>query len=406
MKLREYQNNIAIQAANKLTTFGCCYLSMECRTGKTLTALSAADKFNAKSVLFITKLKAIPSVKSDYIALQPSFKLEVVNFESSHKVTEKYDLVIIDEAHSLGAYPKPSKRTQEIKTICEGLPVLYLSGTPSPESYSQLYHQFWVCSSSPWKEYKTFYKWAKVYVNVKQKKVNGYFINDYSHADKAKIDRDTKDLFISYSQEQAGFKVNINEHMLSVPMNDWTGRYIKSMRDNLMVEIDGNAILGDTPAKLLTKLHQLSSGTVIAENGVHLTFDKSKAEFVRKQFAGKKVALFYVYQSEAELLQSVFQNWTDSPEVFQLSTDKVFISQVRRAREGVRLDTADALIFFNLEFSFLSYEQGRNRLVSKERTVPADVYFLCSDCGIESKILEAVHGKQDFTLSWFNKKAR
>jgi len=106
MKLREYQNNIAIQAANKLTAFGCCYLSMECRTGKTLTALYAADKFNAKSVLFITKLKAIPSVKNDYIALQPSFKLEVVNFESSHKVTGKYDLVIIDEAHSLGAYPK------------------------------------------------------------------------------------------------------------------------------------------------------------------------------------------------------------------------------------------------------------------------------------------------------------
>lgn len=64
MKLREYQNNIAIRAANKLTAFGCCYLSMECRTGKTLTALYAADKFNAKRVLFITKLKAIPSVKT------------------------------------------------------------------------------------------------------------------------------------------------------------------------------------------------------------------------------------------------------------------------------------------------------------------------------------------------------
>ena len=103
MKLREYQNNIAIQAADKLTAFGCCYLSMECRTGKTLTALFAADKFNAKSVLFITKLKAIPSVKSDYIALQPSFKLEVVNFESSHKVTGIFDLVIIDEAHDPSA---------------------------------------------------------------------------------------------------------------------------------------------------------------------------------------------------------------------------------------------------------------------------------------------------------------
>ena len=120
-------------------------------------------------------------------------------------------------------------------------------------------------------------------------------------------------------------------------------------------------------------------------------------------FKDRKIALFYVYQSEAELLQSVFPNWTDSPEEFQASSNKVFISQVRRAREGVRLDTANALIFFNLEFSYLSYEQGRNRLDSKERTSPADVYFLCSDCGIESKILEAVHGKMDFTLSWFGK---
>lgn len=403
MKLRDYQNDIAIKAAYKLLAFGTCYLSMECRTGKTITALSAVDKSDAQRVLFITKLKAMPSIKADYDALKPCFQLDVINYESAHKAKGGYDLIIIDEAHSLGAYPKPSKRTQEIKKICEGLPVLFLSGTPSPESYSQLYHQFWVCFSSPWKEYKTFYKWAKAYVNVKQKKINGYLINDYSHAIKENIDRDTKDLFISYSQEQAGFDVKINEHVLIVPMKEQTGRFINSMRNNLVVEIGGNAILGDSPAKLLTKLHQLSSGTAIAENGLHLTFDESKAEFVHNQFAGQKVALFYVYQSEAELLQSVFPNWTDSPEEFQASSDKVFISQVRRAREGVRLDTADALIFFNLEFSYLSYEQGRNRLVSKERTDPAEVYFLCSDCGIENKILEAVHGKESFTASYYFK---
>lgn len=403
MKLREYQEKIAVQAACKLASFGCCYLSMECRTGKTITALHAADAFKAQSVLFISKLKAIPSVRTDYEALKPSFKMEAVNYESVHKVFGKYDLIIIDEAHALGAYPKPSKRTLEIKRICDGLPVLYLSGTPSPESYSQLYHQFWVCSFSPWKEYKTFYKWAKEYVTVRQKKVNGYLINDYSHANKSKIDRDMENLFISYSQEQAGFETDIHETVLEVPMKQITRHLIHTLRTNLVTEIDGNAVLGDSPAKLLTKLHQLSSGTVIAENGLHLTFDGSKAEFVRKHFAGKKIALFYVYQSEAELLQSVFQNWTDSPEVFQTSPGKVFISQVRRAREGVRLDTADALIFFNLEFSYLSYEQGKNRLVSKERDTPAEVYFLCSDCGIECKILEAVHGKQDFTLSYYGR---
>lgn len=406
MKLRDYQTNIAMQAAEKLASFSVCYLSMECRTGKTITALSVAENFNAKSVLFITKLKEIPSVRADYVALKPSFQLKVANYESCHKVTGIYDLVILDEAHSLGAYPKPSKRTQNVKKLCEGIPVLYLSGTPSPESYSQLYHQFWVCGSSPWKKYCTFYKWVKDYVDVRQKKVNGYLLNDYSNADKTKIDQDTERLFISYSQEQAGFKVNINERILSVPMNKSTGGHIKNLIDNLIVEIDGNAILGDSPAKLLTKLHQLSSGTVISENGLHLTTDTSKAEFAKKMFSGRKIALFYVYQSESELLQSVFPDWTDSPEEFQASTSKVFISQVRKAREGVRLDTAEALIFFNIEFSYLSYEQGRNRLVSKERTSPANVYFLCSDCGIESKILEAVHGKKNFTLSWFNKKAR
>ncbi len=186
-------------------------------------------------------------------------------------------------------------------------------------------------------------------------------------------------------------------------MENRTGEYIRRLQNDLVVDINGYTVLGDSPAKLLTKLHQLSSGSVISENGEHLIFDSSKADFVKSYFLDQKIALFYVYQSEAELLQSVFPEWTDSPEEFQASSNKVFISQVRRAREGVRLDTADALIFFNLEFSYLSYEQGKNRLVSKERTSPADVYFLCSDCGIENKILEAVHGKQDFTLSYYGR---
>ena len=94
MKLREYQEKIAVQAACKLASFGCCYLSMECRTGKTITALHAADAFKAQSVLFISKLKAIPSVRTDYEALKPSFKMEAVNYESVHKVFGKYDLII------------------------------------------------------------------------------------------------------------------------------------------------------------------------------------------------------------------------------------------------------------------------------------------------------------------------
>ena len=125
--------------------------------------------------------------------------------------------------------------------------------------------------------------------------------------------------------------------------------------------------------------------------------------FIRNKFKGQKLAIFYTFQSELDLLRQVFPNWTDSPEDFQASNDKTFISQLKRAREGVRLDSADALVFYNLEFSYLSYEQGRNRLVSKERQGDVCVYFVCSDFGLEKDVLEAVHSKQVFTLSYYHK---
>lgn len=403
IQLRDYQERISTSAAALLREKKICYLSMECRTGKSLTALAAAVKLGVKSVLFITKIKAKKSVEDDYRALHPNYELEVINYESVHKCVGKYDLVVCDEAHSLGAYPKPSLRAKAVKKVAKGKPVLYLSGTPSPESYSQLYHQFWICDYSPFAAYTTFYKWANDFVIKRQRMVNGYMINDYSTADKHKIDELTADVFVSFSQEDAGFSTNIVEHTLTVPMKQETANYFHQLQKDRVISLNGRAVLGDTPAKLLSKLHQLSSGTVIAEDGTHLILDTSKAEYIRRMFAGKKVAIFYTYQSEFELLKNAFPNWTESPEEFQASTDKVFISQVRKAREGVRLDSADALIFFSFEFSYLSYEQGRNRLVSKERKDAAEVYFLCGDFGIETEILNAVHGKQDFTLSYYGK---
>lgn len=404
IKLRDYQDNISDRAVELLNAYHIAYLSMECRTGKTLTALASASKFGAENVLFITKKKAMPSVMADYDVLGAPFLITVVNYESAHKASGDFDFVIIDEAHSLGAFPKPGKRTQDIKKMCVGLPILYLSGTPSPESYSQLYHQFWVSSWSPWKAYPNFYKWAKKFVYPVQKIINGYTVTVYSAANDKLVRETTKHLFIDYSQEEAGFEANINETLLTVPMNPGTRLLFNAISRDKVFNINGRDVLGDTPAKLMSKLHQISSGSVIDEDGECHILDTSKAEFIKSNFKGLKIAVFYVYKGEAEILHQAFPDYTESPEEFQSCNDKVFISQVRKAREGVRLDTADALIFFNMEYSYLSYEQGRNRLSSKERTDPANVFFLISDCGIEKDIMDAVKGKSDFTFSYYCRK--
>lgn len=414
MELRKYQKQISSEASELLKSKGIAYLAMEVRTGKTLTALETARLYGAKTVLFITKIKAKASVAADYEALRkltPLFAMEIVNHESAHKhIGRSYDVVIVDEAHCLGAFPRPALKAKNIREVCKTAgAVILMSGTPTPESYSQLFHQFWVCPGSPFREYASFYKWAKDYVDVFQRRINGNTINDYSHADEAKVKNVAGEYMLTFTQEDAGFFADIEETDIVCRMKEGTARIIRTLkRDRVVEPMEGCNVLGDTPAKLMSKLHQLSGGTVIDEEGNHHILDYSKGQFIRDSFKGQRIAIFYCYQSELELLQTVFPVNTDSPEVFQEQSGNgiVFISQIKKAREGIRLDRADAIIFYNPEFSYLSYEQGKNRIMSRERRESGKVYFLTSDCGIESDILKAVRGKQDFTASWYFKHSR
>ena len=401
MNLREYQHTISDQAAKILHEYKCVYLSMEVRTGKSITALETARKFGAIRVLFVSKLKALKSIENDSLHF-PSLEVVAVNYESLHKVTGTFDLIIADEAHTLGAFPKVSKRTTELKKIATGKPIIFLSGTPSPESYSQLFHQFFVSSSSPFKDYKNFYKWANEFVVKHTKFVFNRQINDYSVAKKDLIDIYTKHLFISYTQQEAGFDVSITEKVLSVPMPKIMP-IIKTLHLNKIVNIAGREILADTAVKEMTKVQQLCGGSVIDEHGEAIILDYSKAEFIRDNFKGQKIAIFYKFKAEFDILTKILTNYTTSPETFQQSTDKVYLGQFVSSREGIRLDTADAILFYGIDFSYLSYEQSKNRIISKERTKEAVLYWIFAENGIEEKIYIAVRNKENYTSSYFNR---
>jgi len=125
-------------------------VAAEMRVGKTAIALQAAWNYGAKVVLFVTKLKAVSSIQNDFDSLNPPFIIDIINHESLHRIVRTdYDLVICDEHHVCSQYPTPAERTKLLKNICKGLPIIMLSGTPSAESWSQLYHQFWISSFSP-----------------------------------------------------------------------------------------------------------------------------------------------------------------------------------------------------------------------------------------------------------------
>jgi hypothetical protein len=122
---------------------------MQVRTGKTHTAIAACALLVGHKkgrVLFVTKKKAISSIQADIKTHGANLDIMVVNYESVHKVVlQDCDVVILDEAHSIKAFPKPSGRYNALKSMLEQWPyvrVILMSGTPCPESYSDLYHQF------------------------------------------------------------------------------------------------------------------------------------------------------------------------------------------------------------------------------------------------------------------------
>ena len=406
LKLRDYQEAIVNEGYDKMLRLNMIYLSMEVRTGKTLTALSLADKFtNTKGVLFVTKKKAIASIENDYALLNPNYKITVINYESLHKVENDFDIIIVDEAHSIGTYPKPSKRYKDLKVIVSRhvyTKIIFLSGTPSPESYSQLFHQFRLLDRfSPFRDYVNFYKWAKVYVNVELKNLGYAKVNDYSGAKKDEIMKVLDKYFISYTQSEAGFNQRVNEHVIEVKMKQITYNLVKKLKKDLLIEGKDEVVLADTSVKLQQKIHQLCSGTVKFESGNSAIIDDSKALAIKEKFKGKKIAIFYIFKEEFNLLKEVFTNWTDSPEAFNNSDNLVFLGQIRSSREGVNLSSADALIYYNIEFSALSYIQGKDRMTSKERTKDNNVYFIFAKGGIEKHIYSRVSNKLDFTNSYF-----
>jgi hypothetical protein len=405
-KLRDYQEAIIKEGSKKLLRLRIIMLAMQVRCGKTLTAFGIAENVNARCVLFITKKKVIISktIHDDYNLLKPSFDWDIINYESVHKMEpKKYDLVIIDESHSLGAFPKPSNRTKRIREIIGNKLVILLSGTPTPESWSQIYHQFWISQYSPFAE-QSFYKWASNYVNIKKRYVaHGNQVNDYSQARIKEIQRILSKYIITYTQKEAGFSSEITEHCLYVQMKPTTYQLVEHLEKHLVYEgKKGGLILGDTAVKLMQKVHQIYSGTIKLEDGSARVIDDSKAIYIKDRFKFQKIGIFYKFKEELNLLQQVFgdQLTTDIHE-FNNSNKNIAL-QIQSGREGISLKKADAIVFLNIDFSATSYWQARDRMTTKDR-LNNHVYWIFSKGGLEDKIYKTVLDKKSFTTKHYEK---
>lgn len=408
LKLRDYQIDIAHKAISILLDKRIVYISSEVRTGKTLMALETIrllqqEKGDEMKALFLTKKKAIKSITDDYVnfGYDKYFELTVTNNESMHKVIGEYGVIVHDESHRFGSFPKPSKYAKDFKMLYGNLPLILLSGTPTPESYSQIYHQFWVSLNSPFK-HSTFYKWAHEYVTITQKNLGYGMVNDYSKANNQMIQEVINPYMVTFTQKQAGFTTEVKETVLHCKLKTSTYKLIDTLKKDLVIQGKEESITADTAVKLMQKVHQLYSGTIKFDSGNKKVLDHSKAEYIKEMFADRKIAIFYKFTEELQAIKDVFgDNLTVDLEEFN-NSHKSFAVQIVSGREGISLKEADYLVYYNIDFSATSYWQSRDRLTTMDR-LSNDIFYIFAENGIEDKIFKSVKSKKSYTTSYFKR---
>lgn len=411
IKLDENQHKAMLELVGIITKYNIGYLFGETRSGKTLTVQTAVDRLGFKKLLFVTRKKSISSILEDYNKGDFNFEIEVINYESVHKVKIDPDFIVYDEAHVLSKFPKPAKITKEIRKKYMHIPCILMSGTPAIESYSQYFHQFYVSKYSPFNEYKNFYRFAGDYVIKSFDYIGTHRVADYTNAIKDRMDEIMGHLFVTLKKNDTQFG-NIVRHFHKVEVPKIINQISWMLLKDRVVEGKRGYIWGDTPAKMLQKLHQIINGTVIIEDNEENTdlilLSDYKVRFIKEHFAGQKIAILYYYKGELELIEKVFggENVTTDLEEFN-NSDKIIALQ-QRTTEGMNLGKAEHLVYLNFGFSGKDFVQSLDRLTVRNRDI-MDVHFIFEETklGKSSNFTETVYKtvsrKENFNTKTFKK---
>jgi len=388
----KHQIDISSQALDILRKNMVVYLAMQERTGKTLTSILICEQTKCNNILVITKKKALVGWVDTLSKYKHNKTYECINYESLHKCTFKPDLVIIDEAHSnLGAYPKVGKTWKEVYKFTKGKPIIYLSATPSAQTYAQLYHQFKLSSWSPWVKYPSFYNWHKDYGIENIIYLGGRQIKQYNEVKSEKVMKDVEHLFISYTRTELGFEHEPNDILHYIDLSSEIREYYNSLLKDRVATVAGTEVIADTVMALRTKLHQIEGSTLKQEDKNIFLSKLDKIDYILKTWGDSdNLVIFYQYQNELSLLKQTFKSAT--------------ILQGTSFAEGVDLSMYETCVVYSMDFSTAKYTQRRARQCNIKRDTPIDFHFLLVKGAISEQVYKTVAvNRTNFVDSYFNK---
>ena len=405
VKLYEYQESAVTQAIEKINRYRVVYLAMGMRTGKTIVSLEACKRIGANKVLILCSNDNVQRAFEDSHRMM-NCKYSI-NISSHHHLTiekysnELYDCIIVDEAHNFKAFPKTNARQKALRNIVMNCRkkhlsprIILCSGTPCPESYSDLFHQLW---SVGFETHKNFYSFANQYVNIKEKRISGgTIVKDYSDCREDYYNA-LKHIFVIVSQEQAGIFTNKRHKTIYCDMQ--INRYVSELIDNSSTLINGEIIAPDNIVRELQLIRQLCGGFYYIDNynSSYRIVSLAKIEAIKRMMhVYKKMLIYYYYRAEREMLLNELRDKVTENLDESKNSDKHYIAQMTSMREGITFTECDAIVYYNIDFSAITYLQSQER-ASLQSKSEVDIVYLISDSFFEEKVLKILKKKKIMT---------
>jgi hypothetical protein len=376
---RDYQLILAKEAFSILKENLIVYLAMEERTGKTLTAILAAEltNRNVKTVNVLTTKKALGGWIDTLSKFNTDKVFHVTNYHKA-KILTKSDILILDEAHNyISSYPKTSNIWRAVKRLSAGVPIIYLSATPNAQSLSLLFHQFHLSSWSPWKEYTNFYDWFRVFGVPGSIYVGQRRVSVYNSTKEEKLRASVNHLFITMTRKELGFKHEPVDKAHTITLKPETKVAYHTIQKKSLYEFTVGTLVADTIAKRNHALYCLEGGTIIIDGVSYVLSNTEKIDYILKTWGDtKNIAIMYNYVGELKKLQQYFK--------------RARLLQATSNAEGIELADVEHLIIYSHDYRVSKHTQRRARQASKARETPIAVNFLIVPNAMSDQVYTSV----------------
>jgi SNF2 family DNA or RNA helicase len=425
-----------VETASFLTLHRKAFVFSEPGTGKTLSALWAADylmkRGEVRRVLILCPLSIMQSAwmqdlsnsiihRSAIVAhhtqatrriemIQQGYEFVITNYEGLNLIADevkangKFDLVIVDEANAYKT--ATTKRWKTLASIITPKTLLWMmTGTPASQSPVDAYGlaklvnpegvpKFFTAWRDKVMNKITLYKWAPV-------------------ANAVELVHDALQPSIRFTKEQCLDLPPVITMTREVALTPQQKKYYDLLKERMLIQAAGETISAVNAAAGVSKLLQISCGAAYTDDREVVEFDASPRLSVLEEIleeTDRKVIVFALFVSSIDSISKYLTSKNIANEViygevkaskradiikrFQTEPQpRVLVMQPQATAHGITLTAADTVVFYGPLMSVEQYIQCCARADRKGQTSDKVTVIHIQGSPIEKKMFKALESK-------------